>query len=70
MRGGLAFTSVLVALWLALFGLAALILRYGVVEVLCVELAGVVFAVIGGALLVVDTRATDCAHEPDCGDVR
>lgn len=70
MRAGLAFTCGLVALWLALFGVVALVFGIGVVEVLVLEVAGVVLAVLSVGLLLADTRCGGCGCDPDCQDVR
>ena len=58
MRARVAFTLAVTALWLALFGLVALVLGYAVVEVVCIELASIVPAVLAAGLWVVDGRAT------------
>lgn len=65
-----AFAACLAALWLALFGLAALVLHFAVVEVLCIEIAGVVLALLALGLMLRDRRPVSCDHEPDCGDTR
>lgn len=63
------FCTALAALWCAIGGIVALILGTGVLEVVAVELAGVVLAVIAAALLITDNRV-GCGHQPDCADTR
>lgn len=54
-RADVAIATAVIALVLALAGLVALITGTAVVEVLCVEAAGVVVAVLSAGLFISDT---------------
>lgn len=57
MRAFLALLAALAALWCAAAGIVALILHTGAVEVIDIELAGVVLALLAAGLLVADSRS-------------
>lgn len=58
MKGLVAFSAALMACFLAWGGLIALAFHSAVVEVLCIEVAGVAMAVLAAGLWVSDMRET------------
>lgn len=69
MKAAVAFPCALAALWCAVGGLVVLLLGWGVLEVVVVELAGVVLALVAAALLIADSRP-GCGCTPDCEGTR